>query len=458
MVLRTEDVVRAAINRKLNTFVPAGSLPPEVLIIIFEFACCLNDDAIFTPNFTRKNSEQSWEEDQDPDNACAGTPLLIAKVCSVWRNIVLSAPKLWTNIIIYFENKRANRQAAMLQYWLSKSGQLPLNVEITQQGCHEPTESTAVIDVLVAHAHRFRSLDLFLPSAWESALNSAADCIHLLNHLILRFPADEGDPLFTLIEDVYMFADAPQLREVIIIGRSAAEVFLPWAQLESLESWYDSVAELVETLGLSSRLRCCKVDLGHLARTSFPQLITHTSLEMLEIFGHDSYAVYEICGVLTLPRLRSFVLRLDDEPLVWTPSLLRFLSYAGGALETLSLSNVLFEEEPLLETLRVAPKLRKLVLLNWYLDRKPKALTQRTLDLMNPNKCEGLGIRLLDGQGGEDVAGTLGSDERSKKHCLIPDLETFEYHDEIAFTPHTLVEFLVARWRDPSAPSELDGQ
>ncbi|KAF8197029.1 hypothetical protein BJ912DRAFT_1056120 [Pholiota molesta] len=85
-----------------------------------------------------------------------------------------------------------------------------------------------------------------------------------------------------------------------------------------------------------------------------------------------------------------------------------------------------------------------------------KKLSQRTLDLMNPTKYEQLecgGIEQLNGQGGEDETGTAGLNEGSNRHCLVPNLETFEYEGEIDFTSHALVEFLVARWRGRSNPS-----
>lgn len=446
---------RALLGRKLNSFVPAVDLPPEILTTIFEFACCSIEDEIFNANIEKPSS------DDDPDNALAGTPLLIAKVCSVWRNIALSASHLWTNVIIYYEDERDENQAAMLKCWLSKSGERPLDVQIIQQGSLMVTEYTEVIDVLVEYGHRLRSLDLFLPTEWESAVIKIADCVPLLTHLTLRLPDFEDDPY---IQHLDMFANAPQLREVTLIGYSAAEVSLPWAQLESLESRYGSEFECVERLRLCQRLRRCIIaGMSRTATQSAP--VTHTALEELEVSSHDEGPLPELFKALELPALRSFVLQLGDPYLFeWSSWLPSFLARVAGTLEALTLPAPYASPlEELLVTLRVLPKLRKLVLLNAHSGRADEVkLTQKALDLLNPKKYEGkLGCEeagQLDSQGDEDRAGILGPDENGNRHCLLPNLETFKYKGPIDFTPHDLVEFLSSRWSGPFARGEVEGQ
>ncbi|KAF8197057.1 hypothetical protein BJ912DRAFT_96385 [Pholiota molesta] len=449
----TADVIleirrqRAILGRRSNAFVPAVNLPPEVLTTIFEFACCSIEDDIFTANIEKPSL------DDDPDNALAGTPLLIARVCSVWRDVALNASQLWTNIIIYYEDKRDKNQAAMLKYWLSKSGERPLDVQITQQARFMETECIEVIDVLAEYGHRLRSLDLFLPAEWESAIIEIAECLPLLTHLTLR-SGFEDDPY---IERLDMFANAPHLREVALIGYIVERVSLPWAQLESLESRYDSVFKCVETLRLCQRLRRCKIALGGMSRTATPFApLTHTALEELEVSFYNEKPLREFFTALELPGLRSFVLGPGGYWLFdWSSWLPSFVARVAGTLEVLTLPYIESPLEELLVALRVLPKLRKLVL-------HGRELTQKLLDSLNPNKYEGLECKKaeqLDSQGDEDRAEILGPDEKSNRHCVLPCLETFEFQGvAVEIAPHALVEFLLARWTGPFARSELEGQ
>ncbi|KAF8197035.1 hypothetical protein BJ912DRAFT_954586 [Pholiota molesta] len=274
--------------------------------------------------------------------------------------------------------------------------------------------------------------------------------------------SDNAEQYDTFIE----FGDAPQLREVLLSGISTADVLLPWAQLESLEldtgaGGYDDVSELVEILRLCPRLRRFSVPLNNLfwdTPLDPTTLLRHTALEALEFINYSEKYHPELFKMLELPALRSFefhVHSFSPRPREWSLWLPPLLSHVAGTLETLRISSETPPDEELPTVLRVVPGLRKLALSNLFVTSSETTLTQRTLDLMNPTKYEGLerdGVRQLEDEGGGDGAsgvGTTGLDERGIGHCLVPNLETFEYQGKIDFTSHALVEFLVARWRGP---------
>jgi hypothetical protein len=320
-------------TRQRNALVPAVNLPPEILTTIFEFACCPDDGHwLANVDLNQKNSDR----DQCSVSACAVTPLFIGAICSAWRSIAWGTPQLWESITLLYNDDTAETLAEMLDYWLSKSGELPLSVTLVEDDSRTVNaESFEVIDVIAAYARRLRALDLFLPERWGPALARVARCTPLLTRLTLCMPdnADQYNHFTT-------FADAPQLRELTLSRISTADVALPWAQLESLRvDWgYDDVSELVETLRLCPRLRRFSVFLGNLSWEAPPYvLLRHTALEALDITGYYEKSHAELFKVLELPALRSFVLHINifsRGPREWSSWLPSLLSHVADTLET----------------------------------------------------------------------------------------------------------------------------
>jgi hypothetical protein len=85
----------------------------------------------------------------DPDG-----PLMLSEVCVRWRILVLNTSRLWTNVHIMVNHKEVP-EALGLFFLLSRS--LPL--EITLKGVQMPR---LMLDELVFHGHRIRSLDIRL--------------------------------------------------------------------------------------------------------------------------------------------------------------------------------------------------------------------------------------------------------------------------------------------------------
>ena len=91
-------------------------------------------------------------------------PLRLSSVCRLWRNIAHSTPVLWTSFRIYISSRDFPEPLQQAQQWLSRSGQLPLSIQI----CSDPSASINSLDPLVYElidlvnscSHRWASLDL----------------------------------------------------------------------------------------------------------------------------------------------------------------------------------------------------------------------------------------------------------------------------------------------------------
>lgn len=133
---------------------PARKLLPEILQEIFFYCLPVAHNAVL-----------------DAKEA----PLLLGRVCSQWRRIAYSTPRLWTSIhIIAYPIDSTRRSASCreiarieaISSWLSRSGILPLSISMycgrytVSLMSEEPVNSDIqpYLDVVISHAHRWRNI------------------------------------------------------------------------------------------------------------------------------------------------------------------------------------------------------------------------------------------------------------------------------------------------------------
>ncbi|KAF9484557.1 hypothetical protein BDN70DRAFT_872336 [Pholiota conissans] len=420
------------LSRRRNALLPAVNLPPEILVTIFEFACCPSDEdgrysTIITAHFWR--SSGSSEEHNLPYRTSVPGPLYISQVCSVWRNVAIDTSQLWDSIQLEVNFKRAKKQAAVLRYWLSKSGQRPLTVGLTEDPavCVDSYDMpTAVIDVLRPYVHRVETAELLMTEEWEEALRYIGGCASLLTTLTLDRLYDSS------AADCVYFFGAPRLRYISLIGYDPHDVELPDNQIETL-SVENFEYEIALLTALVQFPKLCHYSLNASAPLNPPLYsLTHNTLQSLELnFDEVEGVVANLCRLI-LPALYSFKIRVCiGAPL--TVIMLPFFVRTASTLRTLHLGGAQIPEDNLVKVLRVLPGLLDLSL--QYL--KDQDISQHFLSLMNPKECSRI----------DQDRPIIGAAKSERRRSLVPDLNTFSCGANVVDS-HALVEFLADRWND----------
>lgn len=237
------DVLHGCTERYRIAIAPYKRLPPEVWREIF-FACL--PETVYLP--------------PRPDDA----PLLLTRVCSSWRTLVLSTQELWSDFEVALSARARRNYHAMgaLNTWLSRCPDRPLAFKIHSAprapfplpGIRHPI---LPIDLIIPHTFRIRSLDL---------QNISGEQMYALITLPLgSFPLLEEVNIF--LRDSWMFRmepweataflDAKKLRSVAIRGFDGTfnptALNLPWDQLRILH--LDTL--LSDPVGCHAMLRLC---------------------------------------------------------------------------------------------------------------------------------------------------------------------------------------------------------
>ena len=177
-LMETMKMKRQSIQKRINDHTtilsPARRLPPDVLHEIFFHCLPIHHNPIM------KSSE---------------SPLLLTRICSSWRAIALSSPRIWSKVYIPLPGDpsissgygtindettlsiRRQRFAGILRSrcgavrrWLERSGACPLSLSVTYpsncSGIQNPKDDELIhemFEILLSFADRWRDVDLSMP-------------------------------------------------------------------------------------------------------------------------------------------------------------------------------------------------------------------------------------------------------------------------------------------------------
>ncbi|KAF9484568.1 hypothetical protein BDN70DRAFT_946977 [Pholiota conissans] len=422
----------ADLNFERNALVSAVDLPFEVLASIFEFACWPDVDRRFMTSidnsFWRPLSERS--RSRIPGGIRVG-PLYISRVCLAWRKVALKSPKLWNSIelAVDWSRRGAQRQADLLDYWLSKSSPLPISVRLTEdwefyEKDHDIEMPTKVIDVLQKYARRLHIAELLIPERWRHALAYIGNHATSLTSLALLF-AFRCDSL----EYINCFSDAlPLLRNVALSRNNLMSVPLPANQIKSLH--LEKVYNPLHAFHLYPNLEHCFIDAEFSGIQSDGEpvegpILRH-SLTSLSLHLNNESELAEILNILVLPNLSSFTVSLISgaSPLL---TMVDFFIQSSCALKKLHLHCRTISEDDLVACLQALPTLRELTL---YCEEIPRAV----FELMNPRRPT-------------ESDHEMSVHWRNNIPCLVPNLEVFSCSGPVSFDSGVVIEFLEERWQ-----------
>ncbi|KAJ7877814.1 hypothetical protein B0H13DRAFT_2546096 [Mycena leptocephala] len=280
-----------------------------------------------------------------------GAPLLLASICREWRFLALSTCALWTTI--RHVSRKTKNPKKLVESWLSRAGDLPLDLSMDARGLKSAPE---ILAILAQRSSRWQNLKLI----WSQTLPFPNESLRgrLSSLKTLHFEAVDW---FSGYIDVTAFLEAPLLREASLGGLSLVQIPLPWSQLTGLDLF--STGKTCE--------KCCdilvqttKLEELHVWPAFHSFVVSHCILPCLKNFallGHRSLSERgnsALLRYLTVPALKHLVLEYIPPGVV--EDLQSLIGQSECCVETLVLSFADFDV--MHGCIHIIPLLRELTL------------------------------------------------------------------------------------------------
>ncbi|KAF8143368.1 hypothetical protein K438DRAFT_1633725, partial [Mycena galopus ATCC 62051] len=125
-------------------------------------------------------------------------PVLLGRICSLWRTLSLSAPRLWSHLRIdepfpadsaSLSEQQLAKRIEGTKTWLGRSGQCSLSISLWGRSPSGPAPSDCsgtamILQALIPFAHRWLDISLRVPfSALNSLANIAKEHVPMLKTL-----------------------------------------------------------------------------------------------------------------------------------------------------------------------------------------------------------------------------------------------------------------------------------
>ncbi|KAJ7608620.1 hypothetical protein DFH06DRAFT_191546 [Mycena polygramma] len=180
------------------------------------------------------------------------TLLTAASVCRAWRTITVSCGALWNRISMSFVGDDADRKLKLLQMCLSRSGNLPLHLDLSIMPSAQ-SYSDAFLSLLRVEWLRCKTLRLWMisPLLWPLEPTPFPSLTKVDITSYDDEPA-QGTPIATLL-------DAPLLREARLTMMSLSQISLPWGQLADLHLSRQTLPQCFEILGQTPNLEMLSI-------------------------------------------------------------------------------------------------------------------------------------------------------------------------------------------------------
>ncbi|KAJ7607563.1 hypothetical protein FB45DRAFT_947919 [Roridomyces roridus] len=216
---------------------PVLTLPVEITIEIF--TRCIPEDRSSEP---RGQARSPMDE----------PPILLTRVCRIWRDIALATPSLWSRIHLEVPATRSGYLdpwwVNLLDTWLTRAQNRPLSVLVSNLNHHDPDGCLAA--VLASHSRRWQEATLELPFHQFHDLDSIGYLGSLQTLSLQAYNTPRDVP-----QQITAFHESPLLSRVSLgSGIRYFHLSLPWGQLSSLEFALAKVRECVECLHHTPRL------------------------------------------------------------------------------------------------------------------------------------------------------------------------------------------------------------
>ncbi|KAJ3576724.1 hypothetical protein NP233_g244 [Leucocoprinus birnbaumii] len=213
------DLYREERARSRNfTQSPIHRLSPDILGTVFEYICL-------------SRPKKAWQR--------PFCPTVLGSICSYWRRVAWSTPRVWTHIRMDYSFWRAAGRNHMLKLYIQNSRGLGLHLEVRHEPAVDGREGSLgipggdVFDTLfLRYPHKLTSLEFRVyVNAWLFHMGGISKLGRLTN--LTRLRVKDSRDLVPVPGTPFSLYEAPALRELVLDGLGGP-LLCAWPQLTEL--------------------------------------------------------------------------------------------------------------------------------------------------------------------------------------------------------------------------------
>jgi hypothetical protein len=295
-------------------------------------------------------------------------PMLLCRVCVLWRTIAITASELWTQLSVLIgreASEESQPSPQLIKMWMKRSGCQPLTLVLKDSKQHTSGADTAnrVLQLFLPHIHRWKSITLFLPNhPFPTVLMGLDTGPCQLQIAKLEFCSDPG----------LLTADTPQVAGLARLVTSSYQlhtlywrsepralqfVDIPWAQLTvvDLVPMWSPMFQILHLMENAPKLRSLSVFIT----AGCPVVRSLLLPDLVVLWIGSEVDVGPLFRRLTVPSLQNinvFCANLDP-PLPPQTDVVNCIIRSGSLLNTAIFESLHISNSELIEFLRRSPSL-----------------------------------------------------------------------------------------------------
>ncbi|KAF7985150.1 hypothetical protein HWV62_7716 [Athelia sp. TMB] len=276
-------------------------------------------------------------------------------ICRRWRDIAISIPALWSNISVRIARRDNLPSLTRAQTWISRTAGYPLSVQLVWLSQAPDKDWVSLLDIIIPHAARWRSLKIDIASDRRE---------HHLSAIRHNIPMLDTVHISQMSEWLDIFELAPQLRRATFNINTAAlpKLRLPWAQLTYCRPGRLSVAACLGMLQRCPNLVSLDANLIHEMSAILTPPVSLPYLSTLIIYAECDTTSFFLS--LALPSLTEIEYYADDEDTDTTA--VPFTSVLSSPIKTLTATTSHpVDVDDLAEVLKSVPNIEHLALFDF---------------------------------------------------------------------------------------------
>jgi hypothetical protein len=328
------DALLAYSKAHIPLVAPVRRLPPEILSEIFIH--CVGTNCF--DSFTQFSLPRL-------DN----TPLLLGSICSKWRSISLSTPRLWASFSLTIWPRYLKHDIPLAKTWLARAGACPLSIQLSSRG-GDQNSMDQLMQVFLLHCEYWYDVWLSLSPAVMSQLSPAKNRLRRLQKLRIDGYGHETIDIFECAPQLSYFCPP-----MSIVPSSAK---FPWNQLRYIDTGSSNCDECVEMLRLTPNLEGCAIWPIDLLLQNLPPQVELPRLRSIIIHGNGPDLLHK----LLVPELQKVSVNLPRTGLwIATQQLVSFFSRCSIRILSLkSWSHPTPSDNDMIQILQASPDLVEL--------------------------------------------------------------------------------------------------